>query len=324
MSLVGSLLNVAGFLLQKIALKDVGWPKIGDIVLSPKWMLGFLLAVIAPFPGDIIAYALAPMSLTAPLSGFTVILNTIVAPRCLGERLQPWPDLAAMLLIVIGCVVSTATGSHTDEYEDFTFQKMLELAKSVDFLVAASILVASLAASIVFMVAKSSRMKEVALQRPDNPPMHHVVLPAFAAAAAGGLTNIWLKALGLMFRTQQPFLALGACLVLGVVPFAILQINFVNRGLGLYFQTVFFPCYSALLVLANTVFGAIFYQEYLPIIQSFWRLVLFVSGVSSVIAGIVLFRFRRALPDPEVSDSEKQETTSEDDQAPLEVEQGPE
>lgn len=294
-SLVGSILNVTGFLLQKMALKDEGWPKIGDITLSPKWLLGFLLAVIAPFPGDIIAYSLAPLSLTAPLSGFSAILNTIVAPFCLGERLQPWPDYAAMLLIVVGCISSTATGSKEDNYSNFTFEEMLQLGEDPAFLVALVILLVSLAVCIIYMVANAATMKKIAEQRPDNPPMNHVVLPAFAAAGAGGLTNIWLKALSLMLRTSQPLLNDAACLLLGVVPFAILQINFLNRGLGLYFQTIMFPCYSALLVLANTVLGAIFYQEYKDIVKSPERSVFFVLGVVCVVSGISLFRYRKAL-----------------------------
>lgn len=294
-SLTGSFLNVSGFLLQKMALRDATadtWPRIGDLVLSPKWILGFLLAVVAPFPGDLIAYALAPLSLTAPLSGFTVVLNTIVAPTCLGERLQPWPDLAAMGLILLGCVLSTLTGAHQEDYSSFTFETMLTFCADPVFLVALVFLIISIVYSMVYMARHANAMEAAAQLRPTNPPMMQLVIPAWTAAGAGCLTNLWLKALGVMFQVRAPFLKDVACLLFGVVPFALLQINYLNRGLKLYYQTIFFPTYSALLVLTNTVYGSIFYKEYKTIMNSTGQITTFCLGVTAVIFGISLFRFR--------------------------------
>jgi len=53
-----------------------------------------------------------------------------------------------------------------------------------------------------------------------------------------------------------------------VAPFALVQINFINRGLHLYPQTLFFPVYSSLLVLANTLFGALYYEEYMHLLST--------------------------------------------------------
>lgn len=299
-SLLGCILNVVGFLLQKIAQEDRDsdtWPKLGDVIFSPMWILGFTLAVVAPLPGNVIAYACAPMSLTAPLCGVTVILNTAIAPRCLGEKLQPWPDFMAMALICAGCILSTTTGAHEDNVKNLTLHDMLRLIFDPVFIVAFLIFGSSVIATILYELRNAEQINKAALTNPNNPPMHHVVLPAWAAAGCGGITNIFLKGFSKMVESQQPATHLIACIVLGVIPFASLQINFLNRGLRLYLLTIFFPTYNAMLLLNNTICGALFYHEYNQVIKSAGRTTLFALGVVSVVVGISMFRYRKAVPE---------------------------
>mmetsp|Transcript_32755 Transcript_32755/g.71526 ORF Transcript_32755/g.71526 Transcript_32755/m.71526 type:complete len:360 (-) Transcript_32755:87-1166(-) len=295
-SCLASLLNVVGFVLQATALRDPDdarrWHRFGDVVASPTWLAGFVLAVIAPVPGDLIAYSLAPLSLTAPLSGVTVVLNTIVAPAVLKEKLQMWPDLPATLLILLGVVCSTATGAREDDITNFDLSALLRLWLDVHFLSGLVVLCSMLLMVYCYSARHRVALEATAQSRISNPPLLQVLLPASLAAGTGAITNIWLKALGEMIKAGLPPLDYSLC-ILGL-PFAWLQLNYVNRGMRLYPQTIFFPIYSALLVLCNTSFGALFYHEYNQLFEQRLRCIMFCCGVACVVLGISLYRLRKA------------------------------
>ena len=89
-----------------------------------------------------------------------------------------------------------------------------------------------------------------------------------------------------------------------MAPFAVVQINFINRGLALYPQTLFFPVYSSMLVLANTIFGALYYEEYLNLLTTPSDFGYFVFGCLLIVQGINLFRWR-TLDIPEAKDEDE-------------------
>lgn len=293
---ISSAASVSGFVLQKMVLRDPKevsrWAKIGDITLSPKWFVGFLLAALVPIPANLLVYALAPMSLTTPLSGVTVVLNIVLAPTLLGERVQPWPDVPATVLIVVGMIITTCFGAHQEQATALESGDLLRLGQSRVFLVAGGVILAMLVTCLVCMVIFTRAIDEAAVTRPANPPMLHVLLPGLAAATAGCFSNIGLKAFVELLQAEAPWAQLVLCLLVGTLPFAVLQLNFVNRGLRLYLQTIFFPVYNALLVILNTITASIFYQEYLILLASGDRFGLFWIGVAVVAVGIGFFGLR--------------------------------
>lgn len=302
-----SCFTVLGFVLQSQALRDTNqcskWPRIGELVLSPCWLLGATLQVVPNFVGDLIAYTLAPLSLTAPLSGVSVALNTSIAPRLLGERLHAWPDLPATVLILLGVVITTGTGAHKDSVTVFGIGQLQGLAMRPIALVVMFGLAVSVAASAVRQLHTRARIEEEAAERFDTPNLHHLLLPAWSAAGAGCITNVGLKVLGELMAAGASRLQLWAALTFLVVPSALVQQQAMNKGLRLYPQTVFFPIYSALLVLTNTVFGALFFEEYLSL-DGRGRSGLFVLGIGLVMAGISLFSQRssaKAFDGPDAS-----------------------
>merc|ERR1712154_740086 len=70
---------------------------------------------------------------------------------------------------------------------------------------------------------------------------------------------------------------------------AILQLNYLNRGLQLYPQTLFIPVYTSSLIVVTAFGGAIFFQEFELMTHS----VCFGLGVTLVACGISLFSLRK-------------------------------
>lgn len=292
-SVGASAFTVTGFVLQKKALQDVSgqkWPRVGDIVLSPGWILGFLVTAIFPVLGDLVAYSLAPLSLTTPLSGVSVVLNMVIAPWALNEQLQRFPDAYATFLILCGCILTTTFGDH-DRTGPYVMSDLIHLATQPVF--AVCVLIGAGCELLVLLQMRRNRleMERLAAERKENPYLPHVVLPALAAALCGAVANIGLKGVGELVKAQGQWYQVVAC-VLVVAPAAIAQVNFINRGLFLYPQSIFLSVYSALLVLANTIYGALFYEEYRSLLGSTAHFLFFVFGCYIIVQGIWLFKLR--------------------------------
>lgn len=251
-SLLSSFLTVGGFVLQKKAVQDPSaklWPRLGDVVFSPQWVLGFFLAVVVPLPGNITAYALAPMSLIAPLSGFTIMVNFVMAPWLLGERLQVHPDISAGVLILIGMVLTTATGDRGEKSAAMTTVMIWDNCVQAGFIFGCFILVIIMVCTAGCMYRWRVEIEEAARAHPLDPPIRHFMLPAIMYASFGCVTNVSLKAVsGLLAAGMNPVIC-GFLGIFVVFPIAWCQLNFLNRGLRLYLQVIFFPVSSAALLI---------------------------------------------------------------------------
>mmetsp|Transcript_26752 Transcript_26752/g.49125 ORF Transcript_26752/g.49125 Transcript_26752/m.49125 type:complete len:334 (-) Transcript_26752:160-1161(-) len=303
-----SLFTVTGFVMQTLELRDPEkwkkYPRFGEVVLSPRWICGFALQTFPNFFGDIIAYALAPLSLLAPLSGVAVALNTSIAPWMLGERLQKFPDIPATMLILAGVMITSMTGAHKD-HVDVTDSTMIGelMTAPLTLAVFAGLLVSLIAAFVIEEMGRAFTDEEVTKPAFDAPRVPFVILAAWLAAGTGCVTNISIKILSeLLSAGQNKELLALAALLCGVVPAALLQQQALNKGLRLYPQTVFFPIYSSLLMLANTFFGAIFFDEYIGLLQGS-RGFMFASGLNLIVMGIFLFSWRTGDPKDLQNDS---------------------
>jgi len=288
--LLASSLTVFGFVLQKQGASSPGshW-RLGDMVLSRQWVFGLLLVACAGFPMDLLAYSLAPLSLTTPLSGVTVALNLVFAERLLGETLQAWPDIPATGLIMCGTLLTTVTGPHQEPvWNSAMLWSLLEDSFLQRLLMAMTVAVTL---GIGLMWWFQEPLAESAKRRYLNPAVHEVVLPAFVAGAVGCLANINLKAVGVLLRNSGTSHELAPWVIMTVGPAAV-QLNYINRGLQLYPQTVFIPIYTAFLVLLSTIVGAVFYQEHTQFLNHLRLQICFAIGICCIIAGIGMFAFR--------------------------------
>jgi len=305
-SITASTFTVAGFVLQKKALHDPGrrlWPKLGNVVLSPGWIVGFLLTALLPVLGDLVAYSLAPLSLTTPLSGVSVVLNMVIAPWALSEKLQRFPDVPATVLILLGCLLTTMFGDH-DRTGPFNLEDLIQLAMKANFRHCVFIGVVCQCMMIWYMRTYSLDIEKCARERPENPYILHVVMTALSAALCGVVANIGLKAIGELIKAKSSKPQIFGCVLL-VAPAALMQVNVINRGLFLFPQTVFLSVYGALLVLANTMYGALFYEEYVTLLSSISHCAFFSNGCLIIVIGICLFSRRQPNGNAYATDDEK-------------------
>ena len=114
MSLAASFGTVLGMALQKIGhQKNSALPahERKSCWRNPYTWGGLCLMTFIPAPLDVGALAFAKYSVLSPLSGFTLVLNAIVAPVCLGETVE-MVDYLGSALICFGTFVTTIYGSH--------------------------------------------------------------------------------------------------------------------------------------------------------------------------------------------------------------------
>lgn len=120
MSLGASFGTVIGMTLQKIGHqrnKRLPPAKRKSCWKSPFTWMGLALIIVLPAPLDVGALAFAKYSVLAPFSGFTLVLNAIVAPQCLGESVQ-LVDYLGAALICFGTSITTMYGSHASRTYD--------------------------------------------------------------------------------------------------------------------------------------------------------------------------------------------------------------
>jgi len=154
------------------------------------------------------------------------------------------------------------------------------------------------------MRVRRGEIERLASEQQHNPHLPHVLMPALAAALCGAVANIGLKGVGELVKGRSPMLHVTLCALL-VAPAALIQINFINRGLFLYPQSVFLSVYGAVLVLANTVYGAFYFEEYRALLSSTPRFAFFSFGCMMIISGIWLFKLRQPMPEGDTVEEEK-------------------
>merc|ERR1711998_81962 len=105
---IGSFLAAGAFIVQKFTHNDEA-----DVVMCCRWRwwVGFFMLLSA---GILEGFSLAwaPLSIVAPLSGLTVLLNTVFAVVFLGEKFR-WYEAVIVILLAAGIGLTTGFGPHT-------------------------------------------------------------------------------------------------------------------------------------------------------------------------------------------------------------------
>lgn len=113
LAIFAAVLNNLGVNLQKLAWTRKQSNQIKQWNYRMVWIVGMIFVVLASVL-DFVALAFGPQSVIAPLGSLTMVCNAFVAPRMHGEKLHP-QVLLSTLVIVVGCALSVANASHSND-----------------------------------------------------------------------------------------------------------------------------------------------------------------------------------------------------------------
>jgi len=294
--IAGSFVTCLGMCLQKLAhirndqLPDEEKQKeVAGILCTPMWWVGFLLMTLLCVPGDLLAMALTPQSVLAPLSGVTIVLCQIVAPYLLKTETMTRLDWVASICIAVGCGLTTMTGSHcSKEYE---LDELVNLFTKVPFIIH-EICVAVLFLSITLWI----KYAIPALVPPHLRHRYIAVCYCLLAGLCAGQNNMFFKACAEVLEMsvsgdssgwEQPW---TYCFILALLVAATAQMSYMNKALQIWTAVKVSPIYFASLILFSTVSGTVLYQEYKQItsLGSF----LFPAATVMILGSILLLAFK--------------------------------
>jgi len=109
---------------------------------------------------DMAGYALAPLSLLAPTSASTIVVNCVAA-RIVLKEIMSYADIFGSSVIFVGAIVCTVFGSK--ESEEYTVQELLDLYKRDTFVVFMSVQLPLLAICGVVALIIYPRVLDVTL-----------------------------------------------------------------------------------------------------------------------------------------------------------------
>jgi len=285
-----------GLILQKMAhikqeerSEEDKWPEVNGMMCSPYWVVGLVLLVAVPFPLDMVAFTLAPQSLVVPLTGVTLVLNQVVAPWLLNEKLTRL-DWIGTGIICCGIVCATAFGTHCSY--TYTLQQIVDLFEETVFIVC------EVGWVILCIFCSIWVLGGAEMYYTDQGPIDRSRSVAFAilSGSVGGQQQIFLKATGEMLESSfdgrgewdrfEPYVFILCC-----AGFAVGQIMLLNKGLVLWTAVKYLPIYNVSLILCSTTFGAIFYKEYEALDTV--GIIMFPLGVAIVIVGSLLLALKQ-------------------------------
>ncbi len=220
----------------------------GDIILSPVWLLGFLLITFLPIPFDFLAFQLASQSLIVPLGSMSIVFTMINAPWITKEKVTR-VDMIAAGIIVFGCIVTTLTGSHASQ--NHTELELANLFLEPAFLILEmTFLIIGLMCYIAVITNPKNRESST-LQNKLQP-----VFFAYLCAMNGSLQNVVFKSVSELSNNSSSFSSylIYICAVSAIF-LAIMQLNWLNKGLAIFKGTVYLPIYNTAQILLSTAIG---------------------------------------------------------------------
>ena len=236
---------------------------------------------------DVVALALAPLSLVAPFSGVTIVIASWLASSGLVfvKETLDWWDTTSTCIALVGVTVTSIFGSHAspvysaaDLYAYFSkpaFQAYLALSLS-----ALAVLWLLYAANVAQLRTKAAWFS--------------IVLFSYTSAAFGSASLLLLKVVGSGIRValQTGTAAFGSRLY--VVSLAVLvlcalaQLAFLHFTLANSPVSYGVPTYQTLLTVLTIVSGGVFFSEFDRMPPA--HFVCFVAGVAISLLGVALTR----------------------------------
>ncbi|EQC35628.1 hypothetical protein SDRG_06912 [Saprolegnia diclina VS20] len=278
LSLAASLFGTVGKVLMKLAhIHDGSFLLLGSAT--------FCVLVLNPV-FDAWSFAFAAQSVLAPMAGFSVVWNIVLAPYILKETLSP-QVLHGSLLIIIGCGIVGLSGSHISPTH--TPEELFSLFSELPFIVYAVI-------SIVLMIM----LAYVIQTYPTHSSWRRFAFGALSGLIGGNLffTKTAVELIGkgseIWACTETYFIVLFAlgCPALGIYV--------LNLGLKEYDALHIVAIYESFLILCGSISGVIFFHEDEGM-QEWWQQVLYPISIVTTIAGVVVLS-KQSSPDSPIGE----------------------
>jgi hypothetical protein len=252
-----------------------------------RMLVGMSLACWVNTLLDVVAFALTPLALVAPIGGVTIVAATLFA-RC-GWTGEPeyvvWQQWVAIGCVVTGVGVVAVCGPHPDPVLNTT--EVMHHFHDVPF-----VAYQTMVWTAVVLCLLGLRLKKI------GPPKLETTLATGATAGlCSGITQTMMKTLSvcvadffltgyLPFFIPEFWLAITELIAMAIILFYLLQVCLASAPLSL--ST---PLYMVSVILFTIIAGSAFYGDLEVATKA--ELVLFATGVGLVMTGMgVLIAYR--------------------------------
>jgi len=289
LAVVAAFSNNLGVNLQKLAwMKRQRMPTTYQYRLY--WLAGMVCIVFASV-FDFVALAFAPQSVIAPMGSLTMVFNTCVAPRMLGESLHG-KVVASTFIIVAGCILAVMSASHVNAI--CSVDALFALYLTMRFFAYALCFFAIVGVTMAF-ITRAERVKAdygVDTDAYRKVFRYHRVSYAFLSGLFGAQSVLFARSVGQLFvgstRGGRIFLAYPASylIVFCMVGCIVLQLYFLNLGLARFESVYNVPVFTGTFIVGVALGGGIFYGEFSQFAA--WQAVCFPLGVVVCIIGVFM------------------------------------
>jgi len=249
LSAMGSVGTVTSMVLQKSAHNrqqsgKTNYRELNGILLSPLWLMGCFMLVVIPMPLDTLALSMAPQSVIAPLSGVTIVLSQVVAPRVLGERNPSRAEWGWSLVVLGGTAMLARAGDQCSV--GYTTDEIKSLFTNPVFLMVEVVQLFAIVVALM-CVHRPKQLQRLILLPAVLQPILQPLGYAYLAGALAGQQNMLLKALSETLEqsfqgNQQGWADWLPYAILPVIPCtATLQVMNLNKGLSMMEATRYLP-----------------------------------------------------------------------------------
>lgn len=257
-----------------------------------RFLIGVSLACWVNTSLDVVAFALTPLALVAPIGGVTIVAATLFARMgCAGEKeIVGWQQWVAILCVVSGVGVVAVCGPHPEPVLNQT--EVLQHYHDSPFLLYQ--VCAWSAILLSFIGLKSKRI--------GAPNLETTLATAVVAGMCSGLTQTMMKVLAICaadfaITHHTPFLIPEFWLtIVELIVVAFILLYMLNTCLGSAPLSLSTPLYMVSVILFTIVAGTAFYSDLEMATK--YELILFMLGVALVVVGLgVLVAWRETSRD---------------------------
>jgi len=274
-----------------------------------RWMLG-MIAILMGGVCDSLALSCGPLSGIAPLSGVTILLNSLFASYFLGEIIR-LVEIFATFIIFGGATLTSVFGANP--VPAHSVQELFELFGRSSFTIYLTIV----ATVVIFCL--------LILRASTGTWVYHKMAPFCYAAVAAGLGGIELVMLKCVVEVltvhfvhhKDQFSEPDAAILIGIFALtAGLQLYTLNLGLAACNAVRLLPVYQSIFIFNAVSGGAAYFHEFNNFSQKQWTY--FPAGVSLVLLGTLILTCTGSAPETaEPTISKNLEVEMQEGDAPL-------